>query len=387
MYQTAITKQYSKKNIINISPLFGLVRAYRSFLFGNKESGIQKLKELLRVKTHHPMLHVVHQLIEAGVYTETQEYLQDMQCEHPYHAEIKYYLSRCYFSEGNLEQARNLIKQALDIEPGQAKYWSLLADCLLEFGYWREATEALNMALLAEPKKAENFYRLGTVFALNGEKEAALLCFQGCCQLNRHNPAFWEAKGEMHLQLEQMEEACISFEKSWRYGAEPEVLARIAYCNIQMNRINQGIKYYERILKYDPEHYDALCNLAAVFQNQNRSMDALNLLERALEIKPNDAILLNNLAYTHVHLGRTRKAVEYYNEALKIMPKHPMILYNLSVCLTKKGNWEESIATIHNLLEVDPEHSEGWALLGNIYDAISEYPTAVDCYNRSLKLA
>jgi len=110
-------------------------------------------------------------------------------------------------------------------------------------------------------------------------------------------------------------------------------------------------------------------------------------LERAKNIFPKDPILLNNYAFTLVHQGRTRKAAEYYREALELTPNHPLILYNLCVCLTRKGNWQEGITLLKKLTEIDPNHSAGWALLGNVYDQIDQFDTAIDCFNKALKLA
>lgn len=130
-----------------------------------------------------------------------------------------------------------------------------------------------------------------------------------------------------------------------------------------------------------------MTNLAAVYENQGQSAQALELLERAYRIQAKDPILLNNMAYILLHLGRSRKAVEYYLEALKLAPDHPMILYNLAVCYAGKGSWEEGIRVLEHLLDLDPGHTDAWVLLGNIYDQISEPASAIDCFNKALKLA
>jgi tetratricopeptide (TPR) repeat protein len=194
-------------------------------------------------------------------------------------------------------------------------------------------------------------------------------------------------KAEMHLQLGQIQQASRGYEKAFRFAVQPELAVRLAYCYINLGKIKKGIKYYELVLKHEPDHYDALCNLAAVYQNQDRSIEALNLLERAYRIYPNDAILLNNMAYTLVHLGRTRKAMDTYHSALKLDPDNLLIMYNLSVCLVQKGKCEEGIESLNKVLEINPRHSESWALLGNIYDKMAQHDIAIDCYNKSLNLA
>lgn len=356
--------------------------------FGRTSDAILNWVDLLNQESPRSPFKVVRSLIEAQAFQEARDYLERQGIKHNEEApEINYLLARCYVGQALIPQAKKKIEQAIQAKPQNSIYWNLLADCLLEVGDWREAINALNNSLRAAPKHVETNYRLGTIYAFHDEHLQALRCFQGCCQLQPHTSLYWEMKAEMHLLLEHLSDACHSFENALRYGGNLDLAPRLAYCYIQNNQIKKGIKYYKLTLKYEPDHYDALSNLAAVYQNMGRSQDALNLLERAKELYPNDPILLNNYAFTLVHQGRTRKAAEYYREALELTPNHPLILYNLSVCLTRKGNWQEGITLLNSLIEIDPNNSAGWALLGNIYDQIDQSDTAIDCFNKALKLA
>lgn len=356
--------------------------------FGKTDEAIRNWVDLLNLESSKPRLKEVRHLIEAQAFQEARDYLECLELDQYENShEICYQLSRCYLGQGLIPQAKEKIELAIQALPQKALYWDLLADIYLELGDWREAIKALDSSLRAAPQNVETNYRLGIIYAYHEEHLEALRCFQGCCQLCPRESLYWEMKAEMHLVLEQLADACDSFEKALRYGGTPELAARLAYCYIQNDQIKKGIQYYKFTLKYEPDHYDSLSNLAAVYQNLGRSQDALKLLDRAINIYPNDPILLNNLAFTLVHQGRTRKAAEYYRKALELTPNHPMILYNLSVCLTRKGNWQEGIDLLNQLIKIDPNHSAGWALLGNIYDQIDQFDTAIDCFNKALKLA
>ena len=355
---------------------------------GQKDEAIRNWVDLLNQDSSNPRFKEARYLIEAEAFQEVRDYLEGLSSNQMEDlAEINYLLTRCYLGQGLIPQAKEKVEQAIQAKPQNATYWDLLADCYLELGDWQQAIKALDNSLRAAPKNAETIYRLGIIYAYHGEYLEALRCFQGSCQLRPHQSLYWEMKAEMHLHLDQLLDACTSFDKALRYGGTPDLAARLAYCYVQSGQIKKGIHYYEFTLKYEPDHYDALSNLAAVYQNKDRSLDALKLLERAKNIHANDPILLNNLAYTLVHMGRVRKALEHYREALELAPDHPLILYNLSVCLARKGNWQEGIDSLNKLIEMDPNHSAGWALLGTIYDQMENYDTAIDCFNKSLKLA
>jgi len=370
------------------SYLWNSLQARWHHRLGKTDEAIQNWVDLLNRDSNKPRFKEVGYLIEVQALQEAREYLERLESDpNEDSAEISYLLSRCYLGQALIPQAKVKIEQAIHKKPQNAKYWDLLADCHLELGDWREGIKALDNSMRAAPQNAETNYRLGMIYAYHEEFLEALRCFQGCCQLRPRESLYWEMKAEMHLLLEQLTDACNSFEKALRYGGTPNLAARLAYCYVQNGEIKKGIQYYKYTLKYEPDHYDSLNNLAAVYQNRGRSQDALTLLERAKTIYPKDPILLNNLAFTLVHQGRTRKAAEYYREALALTPDHPLILYNLCVCLTRKGNWQEGIDLLNQLIKIDPNHSAGWALLGNIYDQIDQYDIAIDCFNKALKLA
>lgn len=357
-------------------------------LVGKENKSLEFWLDLLNQEGDKPYLEVVNKVIELQGYQEARDYLDSIRGKFPEkEGEIQYLLARCYHGQGLIREGLTCLQKALSLEPGRGEYLELQADCLLEIEDWREATSSLNQAMRTNPKKCENIYRLGTIYAHHGENLEALRCFQGCCELKPYNPLYWEMKGEIHLQLEQIAQAILCFEKALRFGGDDDLRARLAYCYVQINELRKGIRLYKQVLKHDPAHYDSLCNLAAIYQNMDKSLEALKLQELAYAQCHNDPILLNNMAYTLVHLGRTRKAADYYEEALSLAKSNPLILYNLAVCHVQKGNWEKGMETLEQLFKIAPEHSEGWILLGNIYENLSEYNKAIDCFNKALKLA
>jgi tetratricopeptide (TPR) repeat protein len=355
---------------------------------GKEDKSLAHWLKHLKQDSDKPLFNAVQQVIEHQAYQEARDYLESIVGKFPkFDGEVQLLLARCYYNQGLIAEALGILHLILNSEPEKSEYLELQADCLLEQGDWQGAIDSLNKAIRTNPKNVLTIFRMGTIYSYHGEHLEALRCFQGCCELKPRHSMYWEMKGETHLQLEQILQAAQSFEKALRYSYEPDLAARLAYCYIQMNQSKKGISLYRQVLKHDPDHYDALCNLAAVYQNQGRSLEALNLQEKAYLLYPNDPILLNNMAYTMLQLGRSRKATEYYHEALKLAQSHPLILYNLAVCHVQRGNWESGIETLNQLLDIHNSNSEGWALLGNIYEQTSHHELAIDCFNRALKLA
>jgi len=329
-------------------------------------------------------------LIDFHVFAETKEYLEKALpfCQDSQRLGQIYFLAaRCCYGLNDLAGAIDCLDQAISYEQGKSEYWNLKADCLLELGQWKDAITVLNKCIRSSPGDPETIFRLGSIFLFHGEYAEALNCFNGCCKLKPFNSEYWEMKAEMLIKLNQYAAASKCFQKAKRYGGDLHTSARLAYCYARMGHFHKAKRLLLKVLSVEPDNYDALYNLAGIYNKLNENDHAYRLLKKALSLNSNDPLLYNNLAYVCSKLGRYRKAVDYYRAALKINPYDKIILYNLACCLYDKGDWEDARITLEKLVSLDRNDEKVWTLLGNVYEQLSRFKKAVDCYNQSLGLA
>lgn len=359
---------------------------------GNEQKAIKKMLSLISIDNlpKKLCLEEAAKLIDYGIYTATGYYLAEalQHFEDPeVLGRIHFLLARCCQGLGGLEEAMEHLNHALEYQPDNSTFWNLQADCLLELGKWEDAVVGLHKSLRSAPGDAETIYRLGSIFLFHGEYGEALNCFSGCCKLKPYNPDYWEMHAEMLIKLGQLTAAGECFKKSLRYGGNIHVNTRLAYCYARTGKLNKAKRLLQKVLKYEPDDYEALCNLGGIQHQLNKDEQAYKLLKKAYGINCNDPLLLNNLGYICHSLGRSRKAIEYYKQALSLNPSDLTVLYNLAVCLYDKGIWEESRAILEKLVTIDRYNTEGWILLGNVYEQLANNKKAVDCFNKSLGLA
>lgn len=383
------------QNKRSIFDKLNIVKRIQLSLLMSKRNDPKVIPELLAALNsdsgpEHICLAEVKGLMDCNVYHESSEYLEYVLSwyEGQEHLrDIYFLLARCYLGQGLINQALSRLDRILSSYPNDSELWNLKADCLLELGEWQDGITCLNKALRSSPSDAETIYRLGSIYLFHGEYGEALNCFSGCCKLKPFNPDYWEMKAEMLLKLDRLLAACECFNKAVRYGGSIHCMTRLAYCYAKLGQVQKAQKLFAKVLKYEPDHFDALCNLASLYQEMGKGEQAYKLLKKAYTLNCNDPLLLNNLGFVSFALGRSRKAVEYYQEALKIKPDDNIVLYNLGACLADKGRWEEACETLERLILVDKTNSNAWILLGNIYEQLSNHQMAVDCFNKSLGLA
>ncbi|MGI6449728.1 MAG: tetratricopeptide repeat protein [Desulfitobacteriia bacterium] len=363
------------------------------WLYQSNESKV--IEKLLSTLNHALLPQKIYldeakKLIDYQVYQQTRDYLEEALQHYPNKSQlgqIHFLLARCCQGLGNLEDALDHLRNALEWEPSKSEYWNLQADCLLELGEWQEAITCLNKSLRSSPRDADTIYRLGSIYLFHGEYGEALNCFNGCCELKPYNPEYWEIKAEILLKLDKLTAASECFQKAIRYGGNTHLMARLAYCYAENGDLKRAKKIFQKVLKTEPDNFEALCNLGGIYHKHGKDEQAYKLLKKAYLQNCNDAMLLNNLGYVCFRLGRSRKAIEYYNQALAISPTNEIILYNLGACYYEKGLWEEARATLEKILRSNKHNSAAWILLGNVYEQLAKPKLAVDCFNKSLGLA
>lgn len=120
------------------------------------------------------------------------------------------------------------------------------------------------------------------------------------------------------------------------------------YARFEMN--DAAVRMYEMALRFDPNHIDAMNNLAMMYFHAGNYDDALELIQKAVamgdsadceynlgsiyleknqpdaalqafqkavSMRPNDAAIFNNLALTYEKLGRKPEAMDSWNKVLE----------------------------------------------------------------------
>ena len=383
------------QNKISLRNKYSMIKKIKIDWLLSKGETSKAINELISViEKKEPLgkdyLNEIRTLIDIKVYKEAQVYLEPM-LEYKHRTdqlgEIYYLLARCLHGQGYVEQALKYIEFALQMQPYNSSLFNLQADCYLELGEWQKATDCLNQSLRSSPTDAESIYRLGTIYQFHGEYSEALNCYNGCCKLKPFNPDYWEMKGEMLLKNNLINSAASCFHKAVKYGGRVQILTRLAYCYAKSGQLKKSQRLLQRVLKNDPDDFDALCNLASVYHKLGKSEQSYKLLQKAYGLNCNDPLLLNNFGYISHKLGRNRKAIELLHKALDINPDDNAALYNLAVCYAKTGQFEEARNVLEQLTALDDGNITAWILLGNVCEQLSDHNSAVDCYNISLGLA
>jgi tetratricopeptide (TPR) repeat protein len=87
-------------------------------------------------------------------------------------------------SAGNQVQARELLEQALAVDPFSAATWLNKGNCLDDLGSYGEAVECYNQAIRIDPCQAETWYNKGISLKKMGRLQEAESCISHAVSLS-----------------------------------------------------------------------------------------------------------------------------------------------------------------------------------------------------------
>jgi predicted O-linked N-acetylglucosamine transferase (SPINDLY family) len=187
------------------------------------------------------------------------------------------YLAWQQFQAGQFEQAEELFRQILQVEPNHVDALHLLGLICRQKGQTDQAVEYLQAAVRLKPDFAEAHNNLGNALALQGRSAEAVVQYQQT----------------LRLQPDQVH----------------------AYVNLgniykEQGRLDDALAAYRAALRIKPDHADAYVNLGNVHKDQGRLDEAIASYRTALQFNTNAAHIHSNLIVAlQYHPGSSAQAI------------------------------------------------------------------------------
>ena len=165
-----------------------------------------------------------------------------------------------------------------------------------------------------------------------------------------------------------------------------QALKNIAIIFINLKDYQKAKECYEKAVEIDPNSADAYYNLGIIFKELKEYQKAKSCYEKADNIQPNNTIIQTNLGIIFNDLGEYQKAKDCYEKAIKINPDNGKAHYNLGVIYKDSGELQKAKICFKKVIEINPNEQETHNSLGIIFQELGEYQKAKDCYEKAIEI-
>jgi tetratricopeptide (TPR) repeat protein len=144
-----------------------------------------------------------------------------------------------------------------------------------------------------------------------------------------------------------------------------------------MQRFDDALSEYGRLLAKNPENVDALLNVGWVQMNLGRMDEARVAMEKALAIHPGHTYALASLGDLAFVQGDFGKAVEYYRKVLLQRPNHVQSIMAMAKIFERNNKLHEAEVFYKRVTEINPKNIDAWLSLGWLQFNAKEYDDAL----------
>jgi tetratricopeptide (TPR) repeat protein len=327
------------------------------------------------------------------------------------------------YKNGNLDQARQTINQAIGMDPQNQSLRVLSAKIAIEQAQLELAEKELVQAESIDAKNAEANYLHGVVYQRWQKPEEALKYYQEAANKDPNELAYVLASGEMLVQMDRQEEALSllqgkldSFEHaaplrdeigqllvsqgkygdaivqlrqaSMLQGEDLSIREHLAMALFFNKQYRESSDLLSKLVSDDKfkQRGDLYLALGECDENLDRLSDAKAEYETATQVTPNSAQAWSSLAKVALEMNDTRRAELSAGRAIALDPAAADSQLLLGYIRLRENRLTDAMGLFQKAAALNRADPVCVCMVGYVYEKTGKAEQAIQCYAKALKL-
>jgi tetratricopeptide (TPR) repeat protein len=150
----------------------------------------------------------------------------------------------------------------------------------------------------------------------------------------------------------------------------------------ELGNLEQAAPLYERLLRVDPGHPEALLHLGKLEVARSNAAVGADLLQRAASTRPDVADVHQNLGVAYKQLKRWGDAARSFEQAIALNPRHAASYFELADLSQTLGDLDAAINFYLRTINLDSSNTEAFRRLGDLLYERQNWVGAENCFAR-----
>ena len=217
---------------------------------------------------------------------------------------------------GNINDAKKLYLELIEIDGDNFLFQNLLGTTLLQLKKYDEAIKHLDISIKLNSSFAESFGNKGIAHAEKRQYQEAISNYDKAINLKKN---FFDAYLNKGIALKNI------------------------------HKYNDALKYYDFCIKVNPRNPKIYCNLGNLFLKQKNFKEALKSYDKAISLQDGFAEAYYNRGEANQELRNYKQAIRDYTKVLKINNNLDYIQGKFLHAKMHINDWEDFDEQIENL--------------------------------------
>ena len=265
--------------------------------------------------------------------------------------------AKLYLKYKQLEDAINDAKRAIRIDSTQAEFYITQADIFFVANETKNCKDVLEKVVAKFPTNTDGLLKLGELFYFVKQYEYAFAKINQALKINPNLAKAYYLKGNIYKETGDTAKAISSLETAIEqdnknFGAFLDL--GLIYA-ARKNGI--ALEYYDNAININPVSSEALYAKAKLLQDIDKIDESIIIYNRILRNDSLHAFSLYNLGAIELeHHKNTDKALGFFNKAISANPKYAEAYFARGVCYQELKDKNNALADYSMCLQLKPNY-------------------------------
>ncbi|MEE9370394.1 MAG: tetratricopeptide repeat protein, partial [Sedimentisphaerales bacterium] len=290
---------------------------------------------------------------------DTAGYYEHMLTLTPDAAVLHYGLGIELQSQGEIDEAINRYRRAIEIRPYYAEAHYNLATALRSQENIDEAMSHYRQAIRIKPDYAQAHYNLAMALESQGELDKAISCYYEALKYRPDDIESHNNVGIIFVSQGRFDDAINHFRCALQARADDaKSHFNLGIALKSQGKLDEAIEHFLQALQTNPNFAEAHNHLGIVLAKTGRLNGALKHFQEALRLRPDWPVPLIGIArilalHPDPKVRDTDRAVSFAERADRLTKnKNPAVLNTLAEVYAAAGRYDSAIATAQTALDL-----------------------------------
>jgi tetratricopeptide (TPR) repeat protein len=223
----------------------------------------------------------------------------------------------------DVARAQNLYQYIVKKQPKNVKALVGLSATYAYEADFQTALQYVDQALKINPKYRDAYIMKGSIFLAQNNRKFAISSYETAIQQDPEFELAYLRLGQLYTEDEKYEIAIEKFRSASELNPKlGDALYGIAYCDQMLNRFDQAVEGYRKLMLADEKYHLGWFNIGYIkqFHTENQLDSAIIYYQKATDIQPEFVKAWHNIGLCYEDKNDRTLALKAYAKALKANP-------------------------------------------------------------------